>query len=183
MNQLIFITGGVRSGKSAFAEKIAIEKYNEHQQNIYYLATGVAFDDEMKERIYHHQIQRTESKVQWKTVEFEGDIPTFHFSNGDIILWDCITTWVNNILYITENKQERLKEIHCFIEQFKKTIMDWKEQGAQVLLVSNEVLDEMKSTYEEVNLYRKILGNLHQWIVNVCDEAYEMDYSLVLRKK
>lgn len=183
MNKLVFITGGVRSGKSAFAEKLAIEKFYNNQKNIFYLATGVAFDEEMKKRISHHKKGRLQSGVSWKTIEFEGSIPTFPVTNGDVILWDCITTWINNILYITEKEENRFKEIQHYLDNFKMTLLNWQKQGAHTILVSNEVLDENKSTYEEVNLYRKILGNLHQWIVEMCDEAYEMDYGLILRKK
>lgn len=178
LNKLIFITGGVRSGKSAFAEKMTIQIYKENKKSIYYLATGVAFDEEMKKRIYHHQMDREKSQIQWNTIEFECDIPLVNVRNGDVLLWDCITTWVNNVLYKAENE----KAISQYIEQFKKTIIDWRKR-ASIILVSNEVLDENQSQYKEVELYRRVLGNLHQWIVEICDEAYEMDYGLILRKK
>lgn len=183
MAKLIFITGGVRSGKSAYAEKRAIEFYKKNQKRIFYLATGIAFDEEMQERIRHHQNQRIGSQINWETIEFESTIPTLTVQQGDVLLWDCVTTWVNNVLYITENKENRINEIERFIEKFKSMVRNWIDKDAIVLLVSNEVLDEQTSNYEEVNLYRKILGTLHQWIVKKCDEAYEMDYSLVLRKK
>lgn len=183
MSKCIFITGGVRSGKSAYAEKRAISFYKENKKHLYYFATGVAFDDEMKKRIVHHQDQRNESQVPWETIEFESEIPDIPLQKGDVLMWDCITTWVNNVLYVTENKPNRLQAIQTYIETFKKKMRNWIDQDVILIIVSNEVLDEPTSTYEEVNLYKQLLGELHQWIVKLSDEAYEMDYSLVLRKK
>lgn len=187
MGKIIFITGGVRSGKSAFAESYAIELYkNSQKRNLVYIASGVAFDQEMAARIKRHQQDREVAEVSWKTIEIvdeihETEVP---FKNNHVVLWDCITTWLSNVFYRTENLPEtlRLVELKKYLEMLKKQIQHWKEEGVILLLVSNEVLDEPTSIFE-VSLYRHILGNLHQWIVSICDEAYEMDYSINRRWK
>lgn len=184
MGTIIFITGGVRSGKSAFAEKYAIRLYEQNQRSLYYFASGVGFDEEMKKRIRRHQEDRTKSKMPWRTIEVKDELPSTNFHLDDIILWDCLTTWLNNLLYLTESVEHgRMEQIDSFINQLKSNVVEWKKEGAIVLLVSNEVLDETESTYQEVNLYRKLLGTLHQWIVSICDEAYELDYGICVRRK
>lgn len=180
---LIFITGGVRSGKSAFAEKKAAQLGN--NKNYYYIATGVAFDEEMKARIKRHQFDREQQAVYWQTIEMEVDIPSGmkHLSENDVVLFECITTWLSNVLYKSEAATERSEYIDNSIKMLQKDLTNWHARGAIIILVSNEVLDELPSKYEEVNLYRKLLGELHQWIVSQCDEAYEVQFQLVQRWK
>lgn len=188
MGTVIFITGGVRSGKSAFAENYAKELFkNNNSEQLIYIASGVAFDEEMEQRIQRHKQDRKDSEVKWKTIECVDTIPgeIDKFQNNSVILWDCITTWLSNILYKTEQLDEtkRLLEIERYINKLKQQIMNWKENNIAIVLVSNEVLDEIQADFKEVNLYCHILGKLHQYIVSVCDEAYEMDYSLIRRWK
>lgn len=183
MGRVLFITGGVRSGKSAFAEHYAKELYRKFNSNhLIYIASGVAFDEEMKIRITRHKQDREVSEIKWKTIELTDEVPTKlgEIQNNSVVLWDCITTWLSNVLYKTQvlNSINRLKQIEHYLNEFKQQIISWKRQNIVVILVSNEVLDEQLSHFSEVNLYRQILGNLHQWIVSVCDAAYEMDYSL-----
>ncbi|MGE7667431.1 bifunctional adenosylcobinamide kinase/adenosylcobinamide-phosphate guanylyltransferase [Ureibacillus composti] len=180
--KIIFITGGVRSGKSAFAENYAKSLFKQlEKKHLIYIASGVAFDEEMEKRIERHQMDREHSEVKWETIEIINTLPNnLTFSNSHIILWDCITTWLSNILFKTEmlTETKRFLEINHHLAIFKRQLLTWRENGVIVLLVSNEVLDEPYGNYSETNLYRRILGELHQWIVNQCDEAYEMDYSL-----
>lgn len=183
VGKIIFITGGVRSGKSAFAEHYARTLFGRHQKGLFYIASGVPFDEEMKKRIRRHQNDRERSQLPWVTMEVADDLPQATFGADDIVLWDCITTWLNNVLYKTEQSENRYVKIQQSIERFQQTVGRWKQDGAIVLLVSNEVLDEASSIYEEVNLYRELIGKLHQWIVAICDEAYELDYGINVRRK
>lgn len=136
----------------------------------------------MKSRITRHKQDREVSEIEWITVELADEVPTKldKFQNNSIVLWDCITTWLSNVLYKTQglNKINRLNQIEHHLNEFKQQIISWKGQDIVVILVSNEVLDEQLSDFSEVNLYRQILGDLHQWIVAISDETYEIDYSL-----
>lgn len=180
---MIFVTGGVRSGKSAFAEKFAFEK--ELDKNFYYIATGVAFDDEMKARIKRHQFDRLQQKINWQTVEMHVDIPDElkRLSENDVVLFECVTTWLSNVLYESESIDRREKYIEKAIERLQTMLSLWHSQGVKLIIVSNEILDELPSKYDEVNLYRQYLGELHQWIVQHSDEAYEVQYQLVQQWK
>ena len=180
---MIFITGGVRSGKSAFAEQMAAKMGTE--KHYYYVATGVAFDEEMKKRIAHHQQDRKQQQMNWTTAEVQVEIPEQlgQLDTTDVVLFECVTTWLSNVLYRSEGDSARSETIHNCIETLQKQLLAWKVQGATIIIVSNEVLDELPSNYGEVNLYRKWLGELHQWIVQQCDEAYEVQFQLVQRWK
>lgn len=181
--RLIFITGGVRSGKSAFAENYA-RQLGENKL-LYYVATGVSFDDEMKKRIVRHQRDRQNQNANWDTVEMQVQIPLTiqQFSKEAVVLFECVTTWLSNVLFNYEAEGKNSEYINNCIESLQKQLLAWHQQGATIIVVSNEVLDELPSHYDEVNLYRKLLGELHQWIVQHSDEAYEVQYQLVQRWK
>lgn len=181
--RLIFITGGVRSGKSAFAEQYARQLGED--KLLYYVATGVSFDDEMKKRIVRHQQDRQNQDANWNTVEMEVQIPLMirQLSKDTVVLFECVTTWLSNVLYTYEQKNENGDYIDSCIESLQKQLLTWRQQGATIIVVSNEVLDELPSHYDEVNLYCKLLGELHQWIVQNSDEAYEVQFQLVQRWK
>lgn len=180
---MIFITGGVRSGKSAFAEKYARQLGED--KVLYYVATGVSFDDEMKKRIVRHQQDRQKQDAQWNTVEMQVQVPFTiqQLSKDTVVLFECVTTWLSNVLYIYEQKSEKSEYIDNCIGMLQKQLLTWLQQGATIIVVSNEILDELPSHYVEVNLYRKLLGELHQWIVQISDEAYEVQFQLVQRWK
>ena len=67
MSKVILVTGGARSGKSNFAEKLCKDRNN----NTAYIATSIPFDDEMKDRVRKHKESRPQN---WKTYEIYKDI-------------------------------------------------------------------------------------------------------------
>lgn len=172
--QLIFISGGVRSGKSSFAEKTAIEIANHSQGNLHYIASGVAFDREMKDRIKRHQEQRNEGDQQWTTWEEPYLLHTLSpsFQRHDIVLFDCLTNLLNNRLFQTE---ERLMD-HTFHEEIKKSIMEGivsiQKNCHSLIVVSNEILNEPIFSSNLVLVYAKLLGKLNQQVVALAKEAY-----------
>ncbi|MEO9526540.1 bifunctional adenosylcobinamide kinase/adenosylcobinamide-phosphate guanylyltransferase [Roseibium sp.] len=91
----ILVTGGARSGKSRFAEKLAEDS---GLQKIY-LATGAAHDGEMSERIALHRNRRD---ISWQTVEEPLDLCAAlrrECSPGRVVLVDCLTLWLSNLLF------------------------------------------------------------------------------------
>lgn len=167
--KLVFITGGVRSGKSSFAETYVM---NEQAKRNVYVASGIAVDDEMKERINRHQVDRENYPVEWVTIEqprhFEQVVP--QIDKGDAILWDCVTTWLANELY--EGQMEEVeKQLFMAIDQLL-------EKAKVLVIVSNEVLDEALSKYEYTSLYQQWIGRLHQKLVAKADHAFEMEYGV-----
>ena len=96
MATLHFVIGGARSGKSAFAERLALEKAGEN--SITYVATAEIFDDEMAERVELHQQRRGPN---WHLVEapvnLAGAIASADKPNS-VLLIDCLSVWVTNLL-------------------------------------------------------------------------------------
>lgn len=187
MDKFIFITGGVRSGKSAFAEHYVGELASANNLTPIYIATGVAFDEEMQQRIYRHQNDRQISGLPWETYEIPYTIEDYvtAWYSKHIILFECVTTWLSNIFYETETLPhlEQQQARQAKLATFKQTILNWRKQGATVLLISNEVLDDGVSDYAETASYQQSLGELHQWIVQLCDEAYEVNAQIIERWK
>ncbi|SES02753.1 bifunctional adenosylcobinamide kinase/adenosylcobinamide-phosphate guanylyltransferase [Psychrobacillus sp. OK032] len=167
--KLVFITGGVRSGKSNFAERYVM---NEQAKRNVYVASGIAVDEEMQERINRHRNDRRNYPVEWVTIEqprhMERIVP--QIKEGDAILWDCVTTWLANELYESQ-MDEVEKTLFAAIDQLLEKV--------QVLVVvSNEVLDEPVSKYEFTALYQEWIGRLHQKLVAKADHAFEMEYGI-----
>ncbi|MFK9090506.1 bifunctional adenosylcobinamide kinase/adenosylcobinamide-phosphate guanylyltransferase [Bacillus salipaludis] len=169
---LIFITGGVRSGKSSFAEKLAIERKRNIDGQLYYIATGVPSDSEMQKRIEMHQKDRQSGEYQWKTIEKPIQIGTLadSISDNDIILLDCVTTLLNNELFSTEQtwNESYLKKIK---EDIMSGILAIKKRAGVMIVVSNEVLNEPLIGSEIVFSYGLILGQIHQDLVREADQA------------
>jgi len=128
VSSLTFITGGARSGKSSFAEKLAVKSAKDRL----YIATMQGLDEEMKERIKRHKKQRGES---WRTIEEPLDLlPCLKKENKNetVILIDCLTLWVTNRMLNGEKEVEILKAA----ENIAKFCAGAK---AKVIVVSNEV--------------------------------------------
>ena len=92
---LIFITGGIKSGKSIFAEKLA----SEQKKDVYYIATAIVTDDEMQERVKKHRIRRPST---WTTIEESYDFKKLSKLLPDeptVVLIDCLTTFLTNRLW------------------------------------------------------------------------------------
>lgn len=180
---LIFITGGVRSGKSALAEQMISQCGLD--KHYHYIATGVPFDEEMKSRIHRHRMDRENQLLNWHTIEMQVAFPenAKNFSGNDVLLFECVTTWLSNVMYAAERVKDPQQFIHTQIALFQQQLLFWQERSVKMIIVSNEILDEPASKYDEVNQYRKLLGGLHQWLVKQSEEAYEVQFQLVQRWK
>lgn len=181
---LIFITGGVRSGKSSFAERFATETAAKTNSRLNYIATGVPFDKEMEKRIDKHRQDRSKGPIQWITREQPVNIRELasSFNNQDVILLDCVTTLVNNELFsLGENVTE--DEAATIYKRIFSGIAAIRKNCRQLVLVSNEVLQEPYSEDKLLFIYRKLLGSLHREIVRIADEAYLVEAGVPILMK
>ncbi|WP_438314902.1 bifunctional adenosylcobinamide kinase/adenosylcobinamide-phosphate guanylyltransferase [Sporosarcina sp. FA9] len=170
--KLTFISGGARSGKSTYAEKILVQEAEQTYGRLVYIASGSKTDSEMMERIEKHRLDR--SIFNWKTIEqpvnLEEILPQIRL--GDLVLWDCVTTWLASELYLEAESMERT-EVQLF-----ETIEEVRNRASHFVIVSNEVLDEPPSLYSEVRTYSETLGRIHTELVKISTTAIEMDYGL-----
>lgn len=160
--KIIFISGGVRSGKSDFALKIA----KQLKKKVIYLATAQGLDKEMSQRIKRHKVSRPPS---WKTIEESKDLTGVIEENrkfaGTIII-DCITLWLNNI--IPEKSDEAiLKEMEVLLTSMHKA-------RAKFMIVSNEVGLGIVPASRLGRRFRDLAGKVNQLIAEKADEFYFM---------
>ncbi len=159
--QFIFITGGCRSGKSAFGEQLAGQLGGDRAA---YVATARVLDDEMRQRVEAHRRRRPGA---WATYEEPLDLVSLLVKidgRYPVILIDCITMWVSNHLFRQE-KSDVLAQAKCLAETVK-----FMKSG--VIMVSGEVgwglIGESLLSRQFVDL----LGSVNQVLAAAADDAY-----------
>ncbi|MEK6796057.1 MAG: bifunctional adenosylcobinamide kinase/adenosylcobinamide-phosphate guanylyltransferase [Spirochaetota bacterium] len=100
MTTIVLITGGARSGKSTYAERLASAAVRRSalKRPAAYIATGMALDDEFKERIAHHKARRTTEFTSYEEPYAIDSAAARAFDRHDVVLLECVTTWLGNML-------------------------------------------------------------------------------------
>lgn len=180
----IFITGGVRSGKSTLAERKAIEIASKTGGRLNYLATGVPSDPEMKERIAKHQRDRSFGNCHWKTYEQSVQIGRMAdvFDAEDVVLVDCVTTLLNNELFISKQKWDE-RFLNTVKDNIVTGIASIKNRAGNMIVVSNEVLNEPLCSNEMVYTYGRLLGKIHQYLVKEADQVFLVEAGIPIVMK
>lgn len=154
------ILGGARSGKSHFAEVCAAES----KLKVIYVATAQAFDDEMQQRIQHHQQQRPD---HWLLIEEPLNLVSVlkdNASENTCILVDCLTLWLSNQLCSEEHKDEVQKNIENLVSELPQL-------PGKIIFVSNEVSMGIIPMGEINRHFVDEAGRLHQRLAAVCDRV------------
>lgn len=176
-NSVIFITGGARSGKSAFAERIAAD----FGAPLGYLATAQAFDGEMEERIKKHQHRRGDG---WSTIEEPLHLPqalAVHDGSFNVILVDCVTLWLSNMLMLHEELGDDTGQ--RIMEDVRRLAATVREIRTPLVMVSNEVGMGIVPANPLARLFRDIAGQANQILAAAADEAWLVVSGLPLRLK
>lgn len=165
MAKLILITGGARSGKSAYALSIAEEISDKR----IFVATCPYLDSEMAERVRRHTEERRGRG--WETIEEEIELAHLfpkRVQDMDVVLIDCITLWVNNILYRLgeENVDEFTIKKQCSL-----LIDKISEYPGVVICVTNEVGMGIVPENELARKYRDLVGTCNQVLGKFADEV------------
>jgi adenosylcobinamide kinase / adenosylcobinamide-phosphate guanylyltransferase len=186
---LYFITGGVRSGKSRFAERTAREWVEAYGGNLHYLACSRVFDEEMAKRVDRHRQDREDSLIPWKTWEYSTDIDRIitGINEDSVVLLDCLTTLVDNELFTHETFTPEKPFHRAFLQAIFTKIMGAieaiRKQAACLIIVSNEVIQDLIFHNEFLKAYGGMLGTLHQAIVECADVAYLVEWGVPVVKK
>ncbi len=172
---LILILGGARSGKSDYAEKLA----GQLGRRVLYIATAEAKDDEMIARIAAHRQARP---AGWKTLEAPrqvGAALTTVTEPADVLLLDCLTLLVSNIILALESESQAAIEtaVHKEIEAIETAR---QQMGASLIVVSNEVGLGVVPAYTLGRLYRDVLGRANQRLAALADQVLFMVAGLPL---
>jgi adenosylcobinamide kinase / adenosylcobinamide-phosphate guanylyltransferase len=180
-SRLILILGGARSGKSAFAERLAANS----GRTVAFIATATADDDEMRERIARHRASRTR---EWHTLEEPLDLAGAvlqAYKLADVVLLDCITLWLGNMLMQESGQVEsddKGKEAtsNLFDERALKQIeallavIQSAEPHKTLIVVTNEVGLGIVPAYALGRVYRDTLGYVNQMLAQAADRVYLM---------
>lgn len=190
------VTGGVRSGKSGFAERLCMSR----APRACYIATAQAYDTEMKERIALHRFQRASAGYDWQTLEEAQALPellrrlggppdiaqaearsatqgsnsaSLHASRAPqpspapMVLIDCLTLWLSNVLLAAGEDGEAASR--AAIDELAAAVQRYP---GPLVIVTNEVGDGIVPEYKLGRLYRDLSGVMNQRIARLCGEVF-----------
>ncbi len=173
MNKTTFVIGGCRSGKSGYALKVA-EETSESKR--LFIATCVPQDEEMKQRVMQHRQERSKS---WESVEAPlllSDAITMHCQNADVLLVDCLTLWISNLLL----ENDDVEKINEQVAGLTRAI---ESSSCPVVLVSNEVGTGIVPENRLARMYRDAVGFANQKVAQCCEEVIWMVAGIPVRIK
>ncbi|MEF9951386.1 MAG: bifunctional adenosylcobinamide kinase/adenosylcobinamide-phosphate guanylyltransferase [Clostridium sp.] len=167
---MILVTGGARSGKSSYGESL-IKEYN----NCLYIATSIPFDEEMKERVKRHRLDRPS---HWDTLEAYKDFDVLlkdKINDYQGIIVDCITIMISNILLencknMTHEEFEDAEKIA--IEEVDKLLNILEDFQGRAVIVTNEVGFGVVPESRLGRYFRDIAGRVNQLIAKRANEVY-----------
>ncbi|MCW3805406.1 bifunctional adenosylcobinamide kinase/adenosylcobinamide-phosphate guanylyltransferase [Plebeiibacterium marinum] len=167
--KLTFITGGQRSGKSSFAQDLALK----NSSRPVYLATSRIWDDEHKKRIDRHKADRDH---RWENIEEEKYLST-HSYNGKVVLVDCITLWLTNFFF--DNKSDIDTSLNEAKKEFEKLVL----QDAHFIIVSNEIGLGGMPENEIQRKFTDLQGWMNQYIAAKANEVFMMVSGIPMKVK
>ena len=158
---IYLITGGERSGKSSYAQKLALQFSNTPM----YVATARKWDDDFQKRIDRHQEERDE---RWTNIEKEKNLSEINFS-GKTALIDCVTLWLTNIF--VDHKNDVLLSLEEAKAEFEKMA---SQPDTTLIIVTNEI---GMGVHAETHIGRKfteLQGWMNQFLASNADEVVLM---------
>jgi adenosylcobinamide kinase/adenosylcobinamide-phosphate guanylyltransferase len=158
---IYLITGGERSGKSSYAQNLALQLSN----SPIYVATARKWDSDFQNRIDRHQQERDE---RWTNIEKEKHLSEINFS-GKAALIDCVTLWLTN--FFVDNKND----ITLSLEEAKKEFLSIANQeNATLIIVTNEIGMGVHAATEIGRKFTELQGWMNQFLASNADEVVLM---------
>ena len=167
MNAITFVIGGCRSGKSRYATDLAAQLSK--KQKIF-IATCQPQDEEMRQRVARHQKDRGKT---WITLEVPIELPeaiTRNGSRGNLILVDCLTLWISNLLTRTPKISE--DDVIASVDNLTRALLHAAK--CPVILVSNEVGTGIVPENRLARQFRDIMGMTNQRVAACADAVIWM---------
>lgn len=169
MKKITLITGGQRSGKSRYAQEMALSL----SKSPVYMATSRIWDQEHKKRIERHKANRG---AEWENIE-EEKILSKHNLAGKTVLIECVTLWATNYFFDLQSNEE------LAFEQLKVEFDELTRQDANFIFVTNEIGMGEISVNEVQRRFADLQGWLNQYIAAKSDEVYLMVSGIAVKIK
>jgi adenosylcobinamide kinase/adenosylcobinamide-phosphate guanylyltransferase len=179
---LVMVSGGVRSGKSAYAERLVRERSAAAPSNVLYVATGLRCDGEMDERIDKHRARRP---AEWDTLESALELSAAAYEGYDIVLVDTLSAWIANRLM--EVPEEKLREpsttdrILGRIDEYIDALAASRLREA--IVVTDEVGWGGVAMSPLGRWFQDVVGEANQRLASCADEAFVVVSGLPWRLK
>ena len=157
---MIFITGGARSGKSRYAQQLALQ----FTDRPVYVATARAWDDEFRKRIRIHQQDRD---GRWRSMEEQRHLSRLPLQ-GEVAVIDCVTLWITNFFSDTR------ADVDACLEACRREIDELAKAGAVLIVISNEIGMGMHPDTEVGRKFADLHGWVNQYIAAIADEVIFM---------
>ncbi|MGO4772262.1 bifunctional adenosylcobinamide kinase/adenosylcobinamide-phosphate guanylyltransferase [Flavobacterium sp. W22_SRS_FK3] len=158
---IYLITGGERSGKSSYAQNLALQLSN----TPIYVATARKWDDDFQNRIDQHQQERDE---RWTNIEKEKHLSEIDFS-GKTALIDCVTLWLTNFFVDTKN------DVAQSLEEAKKEFLSIEnQQNINLIIVTNEIGMGVHAQTHIGRKFTELQGWMNQFLASHADEVILM---------
>ena len=159
MKKVILITGGARSGKSRYAEEMALS-LSDHPV---YVATAHVWDEEFRERVKKHQERRG---PEWTNIE-EEMLLSRHDLTGRVAVIDCITLWCTNYFF-------QMQEVDTALEALKAEFDKFTARDATYIFVTNEIGMGGVSDNAVQRKFTDLQGWMNQYVASKADEVILM---------
>ena len=173
----ILITGGVRSGKSRYAEALLAES-----PEVTYVAAGPppdpAADAEWAARVADHRVRRP---AHWSTVETSDIAGALRTAPGAILI-DCLGTWLTALIDKLGAWEDPLATWQSdFHHQLQDLLEAWRSRQSLALAVTNEVGWGLVSPYRSGRVFAELLGEVNQAMAAASDDVIMIVAGRVLR--
>ena len=168
--RMTLILGGARSGKSSYAQKLAAER----SQPVLFVATAVAFDDEMTARIAAHQAERP---AGWRTLEAStrvGEAIRAVQGQENVLLLDCLTLLANNVILALPDAENAAAAQAVLDIEVDDLLAAYAASRSEWIIVSNEVGLGLVPAYPLGRVYRDVLGRANQRLAQAADRVVFM---------
>ena len=158
---IYLITGGERSGKSSYAQNLALQL----SETPIYVATSRKWDDDFQNRIDRHQQERDE---RWTNIEKEKHLSEIDLS-GKVALIDCVTLWLTNFFVDTKN------DVKLSLEEAKKEfLLMTAQENATLIIVTNEIGMGVHADTHIGRKFTELQGWMNQFLASKADEVVLM---------
>lgn len=164
MKKIILITGGQRSGKSVYAEKLALSL----SATPHYIATAHIWDEEFSERVRRHKVRRG---PQWTNIEEEKYLSK-HDINGKVAVIDCVTLWCTNFFF--NNNDDPQPTVDEALHEIQQEFDKFTNQDATFIFVTNEIGSGEVSGNAVQRRFTDMQGWMNQYIAANADEVIMM---------